>query len=668
MKWHIEATTSLISAIAVWATLCLAVFFYGPQIPLLAGAELILIVWATASILRRYDGGIELPWTALTASLTLFWIWLGITLFWSPVPGTSAINFWWVGSFVLAFWAYTLAPDRSHVWRWCAPLALAGAAALCAYALVQVTVLGQPPRATFINIHSFAALLVLLSLPAAAYLLILLRTAGSRIAVWSLGAALFLLWFTVAATQGRGTTIGLLFGLAALLTLSWKDLPRRHVLVIVGLLGGAYLGANITLQGAITDRFATLSDPAAAASPRWLIWRGSWQMVLDNPWFGIGLGNYYLAWPPYRDPADDTLGFFAHNDYLQIWIEAGLPALLLLLTIFVSVLYLTIRSLRVARTSASVRVEVSGLFAGLLAVAVHSFLDFNLYILAISIAAGLMLGRLHERVSEVLPTATTNLLLRKLLQRPAHRMIVVLVALLPISYLVAIAAAETFYHRALALAKAGQLQESDRHFAWAENLVPSADRFYLAHADLYRFVLTRTPVSENDNRRAVYAEALSLLERAQTTNPYRALVHDIRGRLTEAAADLVGDSWREVATAEYERALKLNPRLLYTRLRYAYVLASAGDTKSALTVLEGGAQHWYHPEPALISYYQALGQLNRSHGLHDAAAQFDARASEVSTALEKLASVRSVVREDAIAPRVESGAMAGGPIIAPNSP
>lgn len=647
-----------ISAFGVLLALALAVFYHGPQVQLLATAEAILVIWVASSIMRRYADGVELPRTPVTLFLTLFWCWLGITLLWNPVPATGAINFWWVGSIVLAFWAYTLAPDRDRVWFGGARLVLIGAVALCIYALIQVTLLGQPPRATFINIHSFAALLVLLSLPTAAYFLIALDRTGNRAVVWSLGAVLFVLWFTIAATQGRGTTISLLMALATLLVLTWRHTPRRHLLVVIAICGVAYVAANLILQGALTDRFATLSDPAGAAFPRLLIWRGSWEMVQDNPWFGIGLGNYYLAWPPYRDPADTTLGFFAHNDYLQIWIEAGLPALLLLLAVFGSVLYLTARLLRSKRSTPVVQTEVAGLFCGLLAVAAHSVLDFNLYILPISIMAGLILGRWHERVTQNLAVPTVCVRLRTYLRPPVHRLVVIMAALVPLWYFAALAASDMFYQRALGLGAEGRLQESDERLMWAENLLPSSDRFYLAHADLLRFVLTRTPHHEANARRAVYTEALELLDRAQALNPYRALVHDIRARLYQDGAGLAGSGWREQAAGEYQWALRLNPRLVRTRLAYANLLLAAGDATTARALLEEGARQQYHPEPMLIDYYDLLAQLVREDGRAEQADRFIARRNEIEAAMPRMASVRPIVQDIEISPRAASAAVA----------
>lgn len=645
---------SLVTALGAALALALSVFYHGPQIPLLAAAQALIIIWVAASVIRRYQPGLDLPRTPLTVTLTLFWAWLAITLLWTPVPATSTLNFWWVGSFILVFWAYTLAPDPDRFWHWVTRFALVGAVALCAYALVQVTVWAQPPRATFVNIHSFAALLVLMSLPAAAYFLIALNRTGDRGPVWMLGAALFLLWFTIAATQGRGTTLSLLLGFAVLIAFTWRHVPRRHVLSIIALYAIAYGAANWILQGALTDRFATLSDPAGAALPRMLIWRGSWEMVKDNPWFGIGLGNYYLAWPRYRDPADTTLGFFAHNDYLQIWIEAGLPGLLLLLAVFVSVLYLTWRVLRDACAAPARRIEIVGLMSGLLAVAAHSFLDFNLYILAISLTAGLVLGRWHQCVTCVVPVPTVRLSLRRYLRPRAHHIVVVLLALSPLTYFAALAAAELFYQRALTLAAEAQPLESDRRLAWAENLIPSGDRFYLAHADLLRHVLRQASKDQHDTRVALFKETTELLNRAQAANPYRALAHDLRGRLYEDAADIVGADWRRQAEGEYRQALALNPRMLRTRLRYADLLLSAGDPAKARTLLEDGARHWYYPEPALVAYYELLARLLQQAGKTAQADAFNARGAETRVAMQRLAPIRPVVREAEMAPNTAS--------------
>src|SRR5215831_2602764 len=86
-----------IGAVAASSALGLAVFYYGPQLALLAGAQFLLITWLALSLATSYATGIRLPVTSLSASVTLFWLWLGISLWWTRVPVTSVINFWWMG-------------------------------------------------------------------------------------------------------------------------------------------------------------------------------------------------------------------------------------------------------------------------------------------------------------------------------------------------------------------------------------------------------------------------------------------------------------------------------------------------------------------------------------------------------------------------------------------
>src|SRR5690606_8441341 len=182
--------------------------------------------------------------------------------------------------------------------------------------------------------------------------------------------------------------------------------------------------------------------------------------------------------------------FFVHNDYLQLWIEAGLPALLLLLAVFVSVPVMLARALRAGALGREARLEAAGLFAGLCAVAAHSLLDFNFYILPISIAAGLALARFHELTAG---PGTRVLALRpaRLMSSGAWRLVIALLALFPLSYLVALGLGDHLYKRGFALALRGELQQAERAFQRAERLVPGDDKVLVMHADLYRHALAQ---------------------------------------------------------------------------------------------------------------------------------------------------------------------------------
>ncbi len=618
-----------ISALAVAIALGLAVFYHGPQLVLLAGAQFLLVSWFALSIVTSYAGGIRLPVSPLSISLTLFWLWLAISLWWTKVPVTSVINFWWVGTPALVFWCYTLSPERNRIRFWLARFLPAGALALCGFAMVQLFVRHEPPRSTFINIHSFAALVMLIALPLSAYFLLVQKQRSRRALVYGIGACVFAFFFAIASTEGRGTTVSLIVGMTVLMVLAWKSVGTRPIAVLLGLLVGAYLAANLILHGEFAGgRLATLSDPASAGIPRFLIWRGSWDMLMANPWWGIGLGTYYLAWPPYRDPTDASLGFFVHNDYLQIWIEAGLPALLLLLAAFGSALFLLVRFLR-HRPPVTVRLEALGLFCGLAAVALHSFFDFDFYILPVSIVIGLALGRFHECVSGTSSVRERTLQPKKILRPWLYRVVVVSFFLAPLSYFVVLGVSDQLFKRGFTLAAEGKLPEADAVFTWAERLLSFDDKVLATHADLYRHVLQRVPQAAESERRALYEAALAMLDEAQSANPYRPLIYSVRARLLEENRDLAGPQWRTQAEAAYARALSCDPRFFWTRLAYAQMLLASDRAMEAYGVLEGGMYYWYYPVKSVLVYYESTARLARQLGQ-------EARAVEIEHLSEKL--------------------------------
>lgn len=633
-----------LSGLGAIGALCLAVFFHGPQVPLLAGAQSLLIAWLTLSLGSRHSQGIRLPLTPISISLTLFWAWLGVSIAWSSVPTTSIFTFWWVASLPLAFWCYTLSPDHDRIWLYLTRFVVGGGLLLSTFAMVQLFAWGELPRSTFVNIHSFAALIVLIALPLSAHFIANLEKRTKAETIYGLGTILGFFFFTVFITDGRGTSLSLALGVVTLAALSARHVGLRAISVLVGLLSVMFIAANLALRGRVSgNRLGTLIDPASAGYDRLLIWGGSWKMLTNDPWWGIGLGTYYLRWPPYRHPADQTLGFFVHNDYLQIWIEAGLPALLLLLGIFAGVLFLLVRFLRRKRVGAEQRSELVGLFCGLFAVALHSFFDFNFYILPTSILAGLMLGRFHQLVTDAKRDRMLVLKPARAMQVHAYMTIVALLALFPIAYLAASGISDHLYRRGFAFALEGQLQQADKAFARAERLLPSDDKILLMHADLYRHALGQLPKTAESDRRALYETALTMLDEAQTANPYRPLIDTVRGHMFEENRDLAGAEWFAKAEAAYTRALTLNPRFFGPRMRYASLLLEQGRERDAYRVLEDGMLYWYYPENEVLAYYQLTARLARNQRNEARVSEIEHQISQLRQDIANRATVRPVM-------------------------
>jgi O-antigen ligase len=85
--------------------------------------------------------------------------------------------------------------------------------------------------------------------------------------------------------------------------------------------------------GVFDVRTVDLTSENFAVVERMAHWQAGWGMFVEYPFLGVGPGNYPVAYdeyyiPPWRDP----LGH-AHNYYLNMAAEAGVPGLLALLLV-----------------------------------------------------------------------------------------------------------------------------------------------------------------------------------------------------------------------------------------------------------------------------------------------------------------------------------------------
>jgi len=144
------------------------------------------------------------------------------------------------------------------------------------------------------------------------------------------------------------------------------------------------------------------------AYKRFPIWLSSWKMIVDRSW-GWGLGSYDYVFDAYNFPVEGTLARFgkrssmAHNEYLQIGAELGIPGLLLFLALIFIFARDAFQTWKKSTPGFSSAVQL-GILSSLVAVFVHSFLDFNLHIPAIGYTVSVLgaIGlRQSERVREV---------------------------------------------------------------------------------------------------------------------------------------------------------------------------------------------------------------------------------------------------------------------------
>jgi O-antigen ligase len=127
--------------------------------------------------------------------------------------------------------------------------------------------------------------------------------------------------------------------IAAFLCLLWQLRNRyKYVLVVSVIVLVCWVSI---LPSSYIDRFRVMWDPATKHSTASLdrativsrleLWRGAIQLVKENPWFGVGVGNYPKVIDRYFE---NKKGDVTHNNYLNVASEAGLIGFILYLLLF----------------------------------------------------------------------------------------------------------------------------------------------------------------------------------------------------------------------------------------------------------------------------------------------------------------------------------------------
>jgi O-antigen ligase len=100
-------------------------------------------------------------------------------------------------------------------------------------------------------------------------------------------------------------------------------------------------------------------------------------MLQDFPLFGTGGGSFYSSFPSYKVANIQSFYDHAHNDYLQMGIEYGTPATLLLVILVIWCFLKSVRAMRKRRPSIFKGTAFACCMA-ILGMAIHMTVDFPL--------------------------------------------------------------------------------------------------------------------------------------------------------------------------------------------------------------------------------------------------------------------------------------------------
>ena len=144
--------------------------------------------------------------------------------------------------------------------------------------------------------------------------------------------------------------------------------------------------------GPIVERFADVQQEfSKSEQSRLSIWRDARTLARQDPIFGTGLGTFPVAYTAVQTTFPGQFVNHAHNDYLELAIDLGLPAALILFAVIFFILARAVRTF----LSASALFERSvalGCAGSIVAILLHSLADFNLYIPANAVLFSTILG------------------------------------------------------------------------------------------------------------------------------------------------------------------------------------------------------------------------------------------------------------------------------------
>jgi len=204
----------------------------------------------------------------------------------------------------------------------------------------------------------------------------------------------------LAVTFTRGGWLACAGSLFVFGIIIWKFFPEKKVftirrLVIAAILLALLIGAAVIEKPHIVTSVFSSKDSYKEASPdeaeikykaatvfvRLEMWKGTWQMIKENPILGIGLGNYWIVSQKYRTSEERSIDLdilqWAHNDFLQIGAETGFIGLAAFIFLIFSIFRNGFKQFR--RLEGASKTISAALICGIAATIMHSMVSFNFY-------------------------------------------------------------------------------------------------------------------------------------------------------------------------------------------------------------------------------------------------------------------------------------------------
>lgn len=246
------------------------------------------------------------------------------------------------------------------------------------------------------------------------------RRWGLAVILWGIAGVVLA---ALLASFSRGAWIGAAIGVVGMAL----SLGRRTLPVLLGLTAAGVAMALLAVTGALPEalivRLASIwrsvawFDAAAvtvtpenfAVVERMAHLQAGWEMFRSAPLFGVGPGNYSVAYPEFAVGAWYASRGHAHNYYLHMAAEAGIIGLVAYLALIGGVIRQTVCALRRATDPVLYSAAVGG--CGIITAAAGHNLFENLHVLNFGIQLTVMwavIGAIARYTEDIQPQCATS--------------------------------------------------------------------------------------------------------------------------------------------------------------------------------------------------------------------------------------------------------------------
>lgn len=351
-------------------------------------AALLLALWVLDQVVTRK---LEIRTSPLFAPLLLFgalvFLQLGAGLS-AYAYATEAEGMKYATYFILFFLASQT--GEAEDWRRLATLLVGFGFLLAMFAIVQdltsngklywmrVPTRGGSIYGPYVNRNHYAGLMEMLT-PFAVVAALGRSLSSEKRALMAFAA--IIMGGSIFLSRSRGGLLALAVQLLVLGVVYFRRGTSRKL--IAGLLAVGFAAGGFVLwldRGKMVTRLEGMPETGTEAMEgvRLNVLRDSLKMAADRPLAGWGLGTFPVVYPQYRSFYTSKFVNQAHNDYVQVLVEMGVPGFILV--VWGMVVFFRKAFHKMDRGPALLRSPVLAATVACTGLLVHSFLDFNLHI------------------------------------------------------------------------------------------------------------------------------------------------------------------------------------------------------------------------------------------------------------------------------------------------